>query len=447
MIAGRLVLTGEVELTSPALIGSGTSERTDIDIIKDAEGRPYIPATSLIGVLKNSIRPKGMELDHLWGYTKDKDSVQSAIRCDDLTLIEDMTYPIEVRDGIKINPKTGLVHEGAKYDYEIVPAGTRFYLHIEAPYKSGEKDPLARMVKTIEQQLSRGAISVGAKTTCGFGRIMLHNAKLYDYDYSNKQDVLRWLKEDTNNQPECKDIKPYELQDGDFCISATLRLKSALMVRSYSPLPEAPDAVHIRSGKHHIIPGTSLKGAIRARAERILNTVKGSSELIEDLFGYTYDDEQEAQKRGKKKGDAKKGRITIDEVILPRFASEIQTRIKIDRFTGGTIETALLEDMPLFTSKEGQEDIKNVRIRLKQCRDHEAGLMLLVLKDLWTGDIAVGGEKSIGRGVFEGIRAEITFGNKFITIGKSLTDLPVQDRQFLEGLVRAFVDYKNGGSI
>ena len=40
-------------------------------------------------------------------------------------------------------------------------------------------------------------------------------------------------------------------------------------------------------------------------------------------------------------------------------------------------------------------------------QDWEAGLCVLLLKDLWLGRIAVGGEKSIGRGILEGLHAVI----------------------------------------
>ncbi|MGB9711091.1 MAG: hypothetical protein ACPLZA_06345 [Thermodesulfovibrio sp.] len=43
------------------------------------------------------------------------------------------------------------------------------------------------------------------------------------------------------------------------------------------------------------------------------------------------------------KENCKKGRILIEETVLEGYPEEVQTRIKIDRFTGGVIESALLE--------------------------------------------------------------------------------------------------------
>ncbi|HOV91198.1 MAG TPA: RAMP superfamily CRISPR-associated protein [Syntrophorhabdaceae bacterium] len=441
MIKGRLVLEGVVRLKSAALIGSGVRESTDIDILKDSKGRPYIPATSFVGVLRSTINYS--DLDIFWGYTSDDNSAQSALSCDDLTLLDDTSPTIEVRDGIKIDPKTGKVAEGAKYDYEVIPPGTAFKMHLEATYRADDKEQLARLLKTIESNLKKKAIRIGAKTNSGLGRIVLEKSKLCDFDYSEKQNVLRWFKRDFENQPEYSGVEPRDLYDRSFSIDMTLVLKSSLIVRSYPSSPDAPDAVHMKSGDDHIIPGTSLKGAIRARALRIIKTLGKSEDILDELFGYVYDDEREAQQRGRKKGDARKGRIRIDEITLPRFVSELQTRIKIDRFTGGTIEAALFETKPLFSSADNEE-IKNVRISIRDCRDHEAGLMLLVFKDLWTGDLAVGGEKNIGRGVFKGISAEIRVNGKTIAIDHDLRKIRPEDLEEIERLVSSLVDYTGG---
>jgi len=83
-----------------------------------------------------------------------------------------------------------------------------------------------------------------------------------------------------------------------------------------------------------------------------------------------------------------------------------QQRIKIDRFTGGTMSGALFDSQPIFAKNNGTNRLK---IKIKDAQDPEKGLLLLLLKDLWTADLPVGGEKNIGRGVLEGKR--IKFGD------------------------------------
>jgi len=52
-IKGKVVIQGELHLKSPMIIGSGQDEFADIEVIKDCEGNPFIPATSLTGVIRH----------------------------------------------------------------------------------------------------------------------------------------------------------------------------------------------------------------------------------------------------------------------------------------------------------------------------------------------------------------------------------------------------------
>jgi len=93
--------------------------------------------------------------------------------------------------------------------------------------------------------------------------------------------------------------------------------------------------------------------------------------------------------------------------------------------------------MPLFNTMElaGETNLSKkctrITIRVRNCSEAEAGLMLLVLKDLWTGDLAIGGEKGIGRGVFNGIAAFIKYNDHVIELNQGLENL---------GLLQKFVD-------
>lgn len=449
MTTGRLLLKGIIELTSPALIGCGRNDRTDMDVLLDSEGKPFIPATSFIGVLRHYTRDidgsHGDNLKRFWGFTseekisdKEKER-QSAICCDDLFLENKDGNRITVRDGIKIDNKNGMVEKDKKFDFELIERGARFKLNMEITLSAETNDYCRRMMKTICTALQSERILLGAKTNSGFGKIRLTNANMYDFDFLEKEAVLKWLKGEMPVPVQLEDVKELPVEDKEFVMNATFDLKNSLIVRSYPSSPEMPDAVHIQSAGDNILPATSLKGAIRARAERILNTVGKPQSLLTELFG-NVDDKNRSK-------NARKGRVRINEVILPKFMTELQTRIKIDRFTGGVIESALFETMPLFSQPINlNEKVKNVIISIRDCKDYEAGLLLLVLKDLWTGDLAVGGEKNVGRGVFDGCNAEIMWHGRKISIEKNIAKMPQQDKTELESLVKALVDYQGGNA-
>ncbi len=490
MIYGVYVLKGKIELLSPALIGSGNAERSDMDLLLDVDGKPFIPASSFVGVLRHLVNDKNLNLDNIsdphsrkkfkedllrfWGFAylneeekkklPDKEGIRSSLlRCDDLYCINDKPQ-VRIRDGIKINTKKGIVEEQKKYDYEVVERGTCFDLRIEVPYYAPAEDDLDDnfsyidknnteiILQTIIKLLRNEEVYVGAKTNNGLGKLKLKDAQLYFYDFKNGEHVRKWLQ--GNGYPEVysSNAAPLPLNKKDrFVIEAYFEVKGSIIVRSYPTDPDVQyaDAVHITSNGDYILPGSSLKGAIRARAERILKTLyysqctemksaeKKANKLLDDLFGTV--------KEGTK--NIKRGKVKIEETVLPKFLiPELQRRIRIDRFTGGTIEGALFDSMPLFWHRLKAGEVINfkekgirLRVELKKYKDYEAGLLLLVLKDLWTGDLPVGGEKNIGRGVFKGLGATVIIGHdRRIEIPEDISQMsePESLEKYVETLIK-----------
>jgi hypothetical protein len=113
---------------------------------------------------------------------------------------------------------------------------------------------------------------------------------------------------------------------------------------------------------------------------------------VKELFGFV---------EGK---EAKSSRLVVHEIVIEKAIDLVQNRIAIDRFTGGAYHGALFEEKPIFG---GDETIVTIELELRNPYNHEIGLLLLLLKDLWTSDLAVGGESSIGRGRLKGIKADL----------------------------------------
>lgn len=453
MSAGKIVLQGKIELLSAALPGSGNNENSDADVMVNKHGRPFIPATAFLGAIRHYLDYNCQRLPGLWGYTGQKISWQSAVNCIDLQLIDGQTASVVVRDGIKIDNACGIVADQKKYDYEVIDAGAKFSLHMEFSWNDDNQSlppqekrdvtraSMEKTVATIVHLLQDKDIRIGAKTNNGLGKITLREPKIMVFDFTRKADVLRWLKQDFVSQPAVSlDAATWPTTTKPWMIDVSLVLKNSLIIRSYSVDPNMPDAVHMRSADKFVLTGSSFKGALRARAEKIVNTLGKPSSLVHSLFGNVEDENRSST--------AIKGRVHVEEVFLPSsLVAEDQTRIKIDRFTGGTIESALFDTMPVFS--RSAEPIHNIRITIEHCREHEAGLALLVLKDLWTGDLAIGGEKNVGRGVFEGKQAVISMQDWQVTIrdnnGK-LDITPPEAQTKLEKFVESLVNYEEGAS-
>jgi hypothetical protein len=89
-----------------------------------------------------------------------------------------------------------------------------------------------------------------------------------------------------------------------------------------------------------------------------------------------------------------------------------------------------------------------LELEIRQPSEAEIGLLLLLLKDLWTSDLPVGGGSSIGRGRLQGIHAEMTWypsekDRQTWTIRQDKNGkLQLSDAEQLEKFVTTFVKEK-----
>ncbi len=440
----KVVFNGIIQNKSPLIIGGGGDEETDSDILKDKNGKPFIPGTSIAGILRHHLHKHYKEfrndsksdlesdlLKSYFGYSKGDNGSGSKIIFSDLYLIKN-SAGISIRDGIRIDYKTGIVEDKGKFDFEIVEPGGEFDFNIEIG--GNDKDALLKLISTLKRDMQSEIITIGAKTNLGFGKIKLKEDNISFYDLKDKHDILNWIKKE-DNKFDVKLPEPYEYQSDSFKIEFDFVIKDSLIVKHYSSNPSGSDSSNIKSKGKNIIPGTSIKGAIRARACRILNTlqIKGRNELFDFLFGNSSNNDKV---NNKEYDGSIPSRIKINEVVINQNVEDsIQQRIKIDRFTGGTINGALFDSTPIFAK---DCDVTNKLIlELMNPVGAEIGLILLVLKDLWTEDLPIGGEKNVGRGIIKGKRALISYQNWSISIN-DINSLSTENRNKLQGYVDDF---------
>ncbi|MFW6172254.1 MAG: RAMP superfamily CRISPR-associated protein [Elusimicrobiota bacterium] len=442
-----LILTGIVELMSPTLIGSGESEKSKMDVLLDSKNRPFIPASSLMGVLRHYLQSSAMNqslLNNFWGFSDENDGRQSKISCSDLILVDGQTYNIQSREGICIDEKNGITKEGALYDYQLIEPGPEFKLYIEVSLVQDEgqnsRDFSRKMLATISRVLSDRCIRIGAMTNSGFGEISLSKYKIYEIDFKKKEHIKAWLRRDFSQIPAINnELASFEIDKNEFSISAAFVLKNSFISRLVLAKNDEPDSKSITSKKHYIIPGTSIKGALRKRALRIIKTIGRSQpeEFINNLFGFVETQDTDFL------NNSQKGKIHVEEIQLKNYYPEIQHRIKIDRFTGGTVKGALFNSMPLFVGENNNNNEFELNLKIMDYTSPEAGLLLLLLKDLWTGDLSIGGEKSVGRGCLLGKKAIIQWNDNKIEIKENINELGNVDREKLDNFVRSLYSEEN----
>jgi CRISPR/Cas system CSM-associated protein Csm3 (group 7 of RAMP superfamily) len=381
---------------------------------------------------------------------REKDS-QSLLIIDDA--ISNTFVKSELRDGVKIDSITRIAEDKKKYDFELLQAGTQFSLCFELLVDSvslHEKQiNVAELIKAFTIALQgleprngseSGAISIGMKKRRGFGRCHVEKWQVWQFNLANADERLAWLTydhwtpgliADYPSQDSIATALGVQLDDQEdqrdrLTISATFNLASPILIRSgQADTKPAPDVVHLKSNRPRkngsngeeskpdeknlvpILSGTSLAGVLRHRAERIVKTLQCASgqnpgsekepEIVKSIFGDVSKTRSQAS------------RLTVDESVIENVTGQnelVQTRIAIDRFTGGAYPGALFQEQPVFNSDN--TDLK-LDLELRQPKEHEIGLLLLLLKDLWTEDLSVGGSSSIGRGRLKGKEATITW--------------------------------------
>ena len=477
-IVRRIIVRGCLELTSPTCLGSGDADSlTDMPLLRDSvSDRALLTGASLAGALRNYLR------EYLHGYgvsesksdlatklfgsvRQDEDGAQSPLIVDD-ALSSDVPK-IELRDGVKIDSQTGTAEDKKKYDLELLAAGTQFPLQFELLItQQDEPEKLLQGLAIALQGLEKSEINLGMKKRRGFGCCVVKEWQVWDFDLRDPAQCRAWLEyshwqhgflpEPPEKQLSITTALGVNLENIDDCrkhlkISATFSLNDSLLIRSgQAEIGSAPDVVHLKSQRDGewkpVLSGTSLAGVLRHRAERILNTLSKNnqdSEILNGLFGYVNEDKKIAQS----------SRLIVREAEISSTSDMVQSRIAIDRFTGGAYHGALFDEQPVW----GDDNTRvTLDLELRNPEKHEIGLLLLLLKDLWTEDLPVGGESSIGRGRLKGREAEIDWAtSRSWKISRSQGRLLVQDLQNsakpegevkkeLEEFVQALVDLLSG---
>lgn len=276
-ILGEYVLTGTLIADSALAIGSGLpGASTDMACVRDGAGTLVIPGTALAGVLSASFVGSPQ-----WGNQE----LASHLYVEDSAATDDAAT--EVRDGVGIDRNTGSAAEGVLYSRDVVPAGTRFALElrVEAAEKSSEKSAVPELTQAdartwitrIRDVLATGE-SVGASTTTGLGLIRLESYSLQWRGIGTRKGLLSLLKGEVEIE-ESKDRvalkRPDDPLPNHLRITIPWQPRSPLLVSvSANGLV---DRLPLTTGSGQqvrlVIPGSSLKGVLRTRAERIVRTL------------------------------------------------------------------------------------------------------------------------------------------------------------------------------
>jgi len=434
---------GNLTFDTPLHVGSSEiALHTDAPLLRDAADRFYLPGTSIVGPL----RARAMErfkankalIDKIFGFQNDDDGSRSrllledAYPCEQGGMTPDRAIPTTIRDGVAIDRTLESASSGAKYDLEITPAGTKFRLVTRLELREGDEvEEMRFLIQTVFRDFRDGKIRLGGSKTRGLGHCRF-DYTAWQLDFSDKSALRTWLLNknkvfDTPQEAGLSQLSGISNHGSDIEEEHDLDIEIGLSIGENSPFiikhgkeDDDHDAIFTRvfdaTGKDvDYIPGSSLKGVFRARAEKILRTLGGKACATIGENGCTRKIRKLIEKKEFNEGDAKKivgnsclvcrlfgngylaGRISFDDAF---FEGELLKKqfdsVAIDRFTGGAMDGKLFDTLPVISGKT------KVHISIKRPSNFDRALLLFLLRDLKEGfpPLRFGYGKSKGYGLF-----------------------------------------------
>lgn len=301
-----------IEAETPLSVGSGQKGLlTDRLVAKDANNLPYIPGTSLCGVLRHSFDTLDDSLTSELFGSGGNDGTGSRIKISSAHLIgENGKEVIEglkninfesgyykffdflpERDHVRMNHKSVADATGhGKYDEELVHKGTRFAFEIELIGTNEDAKHWQDLLNLFANPIFR----IGAGTRKGFGKIKivkdLSVSKVFNL--RQKDDLLAYLNKSSSLNGHYEDWSMLELVENQDLInwtkySLTLTAKDFFLFSAgfgdedADSKPKTESFFKWTTGqpilteeKYLLLPATSIKGAIAHRVAYHYNKSK-----------------------------------------------------------------------------------------------------------------------------------------------------------------------------
>ncbi len=234
----KIRLTASLVFDTAWRIGSGKEGETmsDLGVVLDPIGQPVLPGSSLKGKLRSTCET----LSHALGlsacmlnhnasgvkctsdvnyYRTVRETYQEALQkglqnrlqwieentcdvcklfgspmqasrlCISDGLLKEWASIVQVRDGVVINRDSQTAVNGLKYDYEVVPSGSRFEICVDL---ENPTDQDAALLGAALFEWHSGS-SIGGFTSRGLGRFRLEDIQLAGVDMADSEQRVKFL--------------------------------------------------------------------------------------------------------------------------------------------------------------------------------------------------------------------------------------------------------------
>jgi len=423
MYKHRFVAQIVLEATTPLKTASGKSDFiVDTPVLKDWNGLPMILGTSIAGVLRKEFRKDNESLeDDVFG--QDNGSrllVSNAHLLDEKQIlhhglgIENKSHFLTKYENLPIREHTAITHKGvakehSKFDEEVVFTGSRFKFELEFIGSEDDETIWQEILSLLNSPLFR----LGGGSSKGFGEMKviscLEQTYILGQSYDTKPSDLNVSegKDKTyiSNQS-CTVYKVAIKPDSFFSFGAGFGDDEVDDVSVTEEIVKWDKAEGYFTEKQILLPATSLKGALSHRVAFHYNRLeKNFIENIENVDEYIGENNLAvatifgASKSHKHEG---KGKALFSDMFSEFDKDEVKIfdHVKIDRFTGGAMDSALYNE-----KVNAQKDVWNIEIVLADeiTGEHIKEAFKETLNDLCKGLLPLGGKVNRGHGIFEGV--------------------------------------------
>ncbi len=338
--------------------------KIDTCILKTPDRKLILNGSTIAGKLRSTLENIFGEQDDrikkIFGYQ----DCSSRIIFND-SIAENSLY--EERQCVAIDRNTGTAAEGLLYDKEIAPPYIQFKIKIELDSSDETGAGDLEILRLIEKLLSGGFVNFGGNSSRGSGFCFLKNNVVKKAVLSEEKGFISYLLDNMEKESEASGAAEVQLKTAgkysSVLLEYELEFNQGVLPGDKNKKPEFNDEktdsdimpyfMRTPDGEYFIIPGSSIKGVLRTKAESIF--LKRNVGYICDptsprLKGYC-NKSYKADKKPEALCEACKifgavnyaSKVLFSDLIMEDKISASQMKkvehVAIDRFTGGGIES------------------------------------------------------------------------------------------------------------
>ena len=445
-----------VEANTPLAIGSGEGNMmTDRLVIRDINGLPFLPGSTISGVLRHAMEAVSPSQTNLYfGEQKKRQSFGSRLLIsegrvvgadgsvlDGMQMIDthneyyNFIFETLIRQHVRIDAY-GVAEKHGKFDEEIVPKGVRFCFEIEM---LAEKTDDLDFFEQVLIQVNTQGFRLGGGTRNGLGEIKVISVQKAVLDLRIEEQRKSYLSKPADLAksaawPAWQTIETPAIESSYDEYVLSLQPKDFYIFGSGLGDDETDDAplrerflkwdetgAHIVEASK-VVPASSLKGIISHRVayyynkdNKLFASVAKTDEAKETepktgcdnkavaaLFGSQGDSDGNGRSRGKV--------IFSDLIEEMTCDTKMFNHVSISQCTGGAMAGKLYDEKVIYAP----ETTFLLRVLVpKTGLEEEATFLKRALLDICEGKLPLGGMTNRGHGVFTG---SLTCNGKEVTL-------------------------------